>query len=74
MSFKRRGSSPEPRLIDSILRKYIAGMPISVVQAPRVSAMARKRLRQGATDDEIGAAMVAFFRILSSLPAAADRR
>jgi hypothetical protein len=60
MTKTARVAKLQDKLIESIYRQHCSGMQISILRIPELFRMARKMLDAGATDQEVGRAMVDF--------------
>jgi len=60
MAYRNNQVKREDQIIDRIYRLHCSGMQISIMRIPRLFEMARLMLREGATHDAVGRAMVKF--------------
>jgi hypothetical protein len=58
----KRASKLQDKLVESIFYQHCRNMPISILRIPKLYAMARRMLDSGATDQEVGKAMVEFIQ------------
>jgi hypothetical protein len=49
----------QDKLIEQIFNAYCKGMPINIMEIPKLCRMAKAMLAQGASQDQIGSAMQA---------------
>ena len=59
---KKPSTKAQDKLIEKIYYAHCSGMQINIMRIPKLYAMARNMLDQGASEPEVGAGMVAFIQ------------